>query len=866
MKRKRSIIIISILLSLISMSVGQAVELEGKEQDYPSEDSLNINIDLAEIGFSGSVKEIVDIETQKKNEFIQKGSIVTLATSVKPADVKILKVVLDDPKWIDIRNREINPVIPKPDIYNKVQGNHIIVGNSKVELHFDKRNGAVVDLINKQTHSSYLTGTNSNSFVLYYSTERDIWRAKEYENPREGRIKVTSEIIQGKEQTLSSYSFDKRRNEITLRLRYNSLKGKGKTYNIAVEELITIRSNDELWKWNIIIRNKDRGTVISVVFPMLSDLKRLSEDDYYISAQGFGSKILDPLTQLSRRFFSWPGETAPLSRQWHEYGNREEGLYMAAYDKNLIYKTFNFGNRQGKGIYSRKRNPLNRDLKSKAEMSIKTYCFVSPGNRWESFDFMVGLHKGDWRWSADRYREWFMSWAKKPEVPRWYKENFDYHYGGILTQDDRVEIRYSEMKNVYTRKNEMIQWSGWHKGGHDDSYPEYIPIPRSQFSWGGEENLRRAIRDIHRRGGRVGLYTNGHIIDVGTKTYANTGGDFSTRKPGSWDAIDRNGKAYCEVYGSRTFTVPDPFVIEWQETYAAYARKIAECGADGMQVDQVGLRMPQLCYNKDHGHPTPANGPAIGTLTFLRKTREAVRKINPNFVMYPEYHSDAFIQYLDDPGGWCCGDYGRHVCKETGLKVINLPEIYRYTLPEYPRIHQYPTRTPDRYAYPFILGNRFSPDTDFKDFERATQYVTISNRESEYFIDGRFMDTIGLRISDSKIEGKAHVSINRDSFIIALWNPSRIRESEIGLEEEAEEIHTETMITADEAVALVKKDIRIQSLLSEHPRAEINSYFVKEYRVWVVEFFVGDEKIASAFVSDETEKVVEVDYHLSDSK
>ena len=876
MRHKRcSFMMIAMLSIIIQLSLcpglNQAAGYEREERRDLGE-RFKIEVDLEELGFFGSVKEVVDVETYDRIEVSQKGSDICLETAVQPAQVKILKLVLNDPEWKDNRSRRVRPVVPNGDVYKRVNGDEIILGNSKIEIRFNKENGAIVNLINKQTKTSYLTGKNPNSFVLYYSREADIWKAKEYINPREGRTKVTSEVIQGKDQVLHSYAFAEKEDLMTLRLRYSTLKGSGKAFKIAIEQVITMRSNDELTQWNLIIDNRDRGTIISAIFPMFSDLQRLSEDDYYIGTQGYGFMIPDPLSQLSKRFYSMPDEQCPLGRQWHEYGNKREGLYLAAYDRDIIYKTFNFGNRQGKGIYSGKRNPLNRGINSKAEMSIKTYCFVGPGKRWESFDYMFGIHRGDWHWSADRYREWFLTWAKTPKVPHWYKENFDLAFVGIIGQSNHVECRYEEMKNKYKRKNMMLFWYGWNKGWLD-TFPEYDPIPLSQFSWGGRENLEKAIKEIHKLGGRVGLYTNAHIISIGSKIYENTGGNFDQRKHGSWDAIGRNEIPYYELYEGKIFVVPCPFVKEWQDVYLKYIKKIPQFGADGMQLDQIGLNMPQLCYKKSHGHPTPANGPAIGTLKFLKRIREKVKRINPDFVLYPEFHSDAFIQYTDDAGGWCCGDYGRHVCEETGLTVINLPEIYRYTLPEYPRIHQDPTKTPNRYAYPFILGNRFSPDPDFREYYKIVDhYSTIAKRGSGYFIDGKFMDTIGLTVSDPGIVGKVHLSKNRDSFIIALWNPGV--KSEFGIESEEkgreiegeEEIHTQTRITEDMAISIAKKDIRIQRLISKYPGITINSYFLGQYGVWRVEFYVGEDNIVSASISDETGKVMEVEISEVKSK
>ena len=114
--------------------------------------------------------------------------------------------------------------------------------------------------------------------------------------------------------------------------------------------------------------------------------------------------------------------------------------------------------------------------------------------------------------------------------------------------------------------------------GHDRMYPDFYP---SEFL-GGIKALKYALKEIKKRGFESSFYLNGRLLDS----------EALKQFPQLKKALlyDSQGNIIKEKYYNRTFYVLDPSSSDWENCLIQWARLLAECGADTVQLDQLGGR------------------------------------------------------------------------------------------------------------------------------------------------------------------------------------------------------------------------------------------------------------------------------------
>jgi len=453
---------------------------------------------------------------------------------------------------------------------------------------------------------------------------------------------------------------------------------------------------------------------------------------------------------------------------------------MASYDKDLDCSQLCFG-RSGET--------------SAVGMWIVKYPFAASGASWESPDQSVGIHAGDWHWGADRYRNWLETWLTQPQVPKRIKELSG--TGGSVWLKDRDEHLLNSYEDIIQRAEAappgcIIGLIGWMYNGHDTYYAEYVPIP----DLGGAKALVSAVDRVHRSGRVMYGYMNARLAAVATQTYKNNGKRWAvlTKQPG----IGVSSLSFSELHegwneewsmakrGEGWHAVMCPAVKGWQDHLVSEAlRMITDYHFDGLFVDQPGSFYSELCYNKDHGHKTPASGWGSGYLEMLRRIREETRKVNPKSFLSIEGMNDAYGQYVD-----------YHLDKNPLWEPMRIHpqmetfvEMWRYTLPMYvtvndPGAYSYAPSKNWFYApnYHFVLGIRTRGNTDEWHIrptkvtaDEASHHQAVVDKVErlwekgkEILFYGRFRDDVGLRVSESGVLAKVYVA---DAGIaVPMWN------------------------------------------------------------------------------------------------
>jgi len=342
------------------------------------------------------------------------------------------------------------------------------------------------------------------------------------------------------------------------------------------------------------------------------------------------------------------------------------GLYIAYHDSNALYKELAVGKRATPFI----------------QMSIKGLS-LKPGKSYRLPIFCISPHKGDWHNGARIYREWMLSFAHRPEAPNWFKALPGWSWLGIKEQlAEKPDVLFSEIPK-YSQAAASLgmptrQVASYFEDGHDTKYPDF----KAGDCAGGEDGLIAAIDEAHTLGLKISLYTNGRIVDPASSLsklpnwldWAVQAKEPSQENATDWD---REGRVLKETYGDVTFAIMCPGCKEWQDLFLDRLTYLAKrYNADGVFVDQVCAAVAHLCYSDKHLHACPAEAWSHYQ-DFMRRLRERLKMIKPDFYISTEGVCDIFGQYFDalqTHNDWYIPGIEKQVFKP-------LPSLFRYTLP-----------------------------------------------------------------------------------------------------------------------------------------------------------------------------------------
>jgi hypothetical protein len=393
------------------------------------------------------------------------------------------------------------------------------------------------------------------------------------------------------------------------------------------------------------------------------------------------------------------------------------------------------------------------------DASLTKEIVVKPGETWECPEAVLAVHEGDWHASADRYREWARSWMKPPDLPEWIRRADGWVLMGVQNG-----IPFWRIPDIYRAAEWMgidylhVQgegidnmWFDEEGNRHSHALSYLYPSPR----FGTPDDLKAAVRTIHDRGGHVMFYflyerwTPSHSIsdNFGTGTRADVpapylppGLDFYydnalVERPGTEPPTEHPFMAH------RIMCLGSPGWQEWMRHWAidVYAK---EYGADGFYWDVMGRNGPFRCFNERHGH-AGQNEWAAGSAKVLETVTREGRAINPDYAAAIEGCSDIL-------GEW----NGFHLMSG-GTRN---PNVFRYTFPEYLCVDGFSNTSwelthPQKARRVLLDGERF----DIHGYDQRVKKLINLRKRIKPFIDwpAVFKDTIGLTVSDDRIQARA---------------------------------------------------------------------------------------------------------------
>lgn len=477
--------------------------------------------------------------------------------------------------------------------------------------------------------------------------------------------------------------------------------------------------------WTITVANRSDLEVIRVDFPLLRNaaIADFRDDEVVIPKTG-GWRIEQPAS--SKTWTAWYLGSASMS--WMDLCDAEAGLYLAMLDRELTTTEIESAPAAG-----------NRG----ADLSMRTHTLIGPGEA-KTRRYQVGVHPGDWHWAADPYREWALSWMEPPDNPEWVQWT-DGWVGAMAVPFDHMTGKLAQARH---QGISYLQYWGQMADGIDQCCGNfYWPAP----ALGGAEGFREGIAAVHEQGGRVTAYMN-----CQTWTPDSAINDALRRTPKSelprealslihpidwfnrWRLYQIDGEAQGYYASTLGWYIMCPASTGFQEHLRfwvadMYAHRF---GIDGVYIDQTGATGAKPCYNLDHGHDDIGDW-GSGNVQMLRTSLAAAREVRPEFIIAIEGCGDALGQYAS-----------LHLI--SGL--CTHPEVYHYTFPEHILISGLSNASHlslhQRISRAFLNGDRFDSRIRRAGLESA---LRLRRRIRRWLYPARFMDTIGLQVSDDQV-------------------------------------------------------------------------------------------------------------------
>jgi hypothetical protein len=276
------------------------------------------------------------------------------------------------------------------------------------------------------------------------------------------------------------------------------------------------------------------------------------------------------------------------------------------------------------------------------------YPFIRNGETFESGEFIVRVHDGDWHAAAKYYRKWFMqhfpfdksrSWLRKQSV--WFS-SIIYQPEDKVIADFKTYARWcAEARHFDVNCCELI---GWHQGGLERGYPDYVAEPKL----GGPAGFRDVMHSVHQKQGRVLAFVNYNVLDSATDFYREklqpyTHQDQFGATPNwmSWGESTLLARKGMNVRRHLLASIVPPITKRLEDHFV----RIAEDGADGLQIDKLVVST-LLDFNALNTRK-PDEALHQGLVDGIERLYRKCRAINPNFCLAAEALQDRLIPYVD---------------------------------------------------------------------------------------------------------------------------------------------------------------------------------------------------------------------------
>jgi len=276
------------------------------------------------------------------------------------------------------------------------------------------------------------------------------------------------------------------------------------------------------------------------------------------------------------------------------------------------------------------------------------YPFIASGESFDTGEFILHVHDGDWHQGSQLYRQWFLKYFPFDKSKSWLRKQSVWFSSIILQPEDRVIADYKtydrwcqDAEQCGVRCHELI---GWPQGGLDRNDPVYVPAR----VLGGHEGYRALLRSIRSRGSRCLSFVNYNVMDGATSLYKEKLKQYRQQdqfgqptRPMWWGESTLIARKGLSVHHHHLASV----VPDFKKLLTGYLTPLVADGADGFQIDKV-VAGSTLDFN-----PLNSRKPDValceGLVEGIAELLAECRKINPEFCIASEASQDRLIPYFD---------------------------------------------------------------------------------------------------------------------------------------------------------------------------------------------------------------------------
>lgn len=440
-------------------------------------------------------------------------------------------------------------------------GDVVFIENGKIKLGFENNTGKLVvfnDLV------------NNHNFIDQSVVNELPWEINFHSN------QTNSSQID--EISLAKFSYSKP-NPQTLILCWEDFDDMGK---FKVNAEINLDKNKALSYWNISIDGLKDKVLTSVVFPKITGLKDMENEELVIPGW-MGSLMSEPREVLKngsgKMQWSYPGSLT--SQLIAIYNSSKSGFYASCNDPLSYVKNFS----------------LKLDSLNTLTYGMINYPSYDPflTSYTPNYQAVIGSFKGDWIDVAEIYGEWAVNqkWAKESRfknglTPSWLEETALWIWNRGKS-DNVIKPAVELKKRLGLPVN--VHWHWWHNCSYDDNFPEYLP-PRE-----GKESFIKAMKLAQDAGVKAHVYMN-------AVQWGDAAKGWKSGKVRPYTVKDINGNERSHVFNIFTGNALVNMCSGtdfWRNHYSSLCDSVVNIyHTNGVYMDQTCLN--RMCYDKSHGH------------------------------------------------------------------------------------------------------------------------------------------------------------------------------------------------------------------------------------------------------------------------
>lgn len=650
----------------------------------------------------------------------------------------------------------------QPDYEAKLIEDHhsVKIFNEAVAVEFQKKDGNLVSV--KSGKNEYLEGINGGNFSFYYSDSPDKWASTDdfskltlVKSQDADTFEMISSINDSNVMVSMVFSFLNGNSEFTVKQEVSlsdgikSVSCKYTLQNQSVNSTVVaftglclnnFKDNDSslFWPYN-------EGEILKEAVTAAKESRLSSGKQNYMFA----------VQNVKKISYSYP---VGMSMQLMQLFNNDSSIYYYCKDSTNEYKKLNFGIFDGEYDYNADEQGVG--------MSITFYPFAEPGETKNISEIVLGGGSGGWYDGSDEYRAYVLSngarmnsygdmaggltgllcW-KIRETNGTYNLAYDLNKESNGTTHDLA----SACQQVHGIGIHTLYAMGWHEEGFDTKFPDYEYLG----SLGGEASLTSGVEKLEKNGDKMIGYLNVFLVNNDSEWFSMYGQKAAVKK--------LDGSIYSYDWGAKApFVAACPKSVYFQNAIEAGADRLARTGIDGCFLDQL-MEMPAtLCYDKAHGHRTPATAYGEGYEELLSKVCHAFERYTNDYLLSCEGICDAYVKYIDMAGmQWM---------RELGWAEKSVPEITRYTIPVKMLglwDHDSLIDSKTEYSRSFLMGNPILYRGALN--LMIEKYTDIYTENPDVYEKSIFMDRKGVTFNEDMRVG---VVAGENSFVISIANTS----------------------------------------------------------------------------------------------